>query len=318
LTVLAVVGPTASGKTALSIPLAIELGGEIISMDSRQVYRGMDIGTDKVNLEDRARVPHHGLDIVDPDERYSAGRFGRDARRWIADIRARERLPILVGGTGFFLRSLVDPVFREPRLDAGRRERMREHLGQMSREELSRWALQLDPERAEVAEAGGPQRLARTVEVALLTGRPLSWWHRSSPPDAAPVEVRVVLLELPRDELVRRIDRRAERMLDQGLLDEVQRLLDAGFTVSDPAMTGTGYREAIAVLEGKSTVEEAVNRISKVTRAYARRQRTWFRHQLKGDVLRVDAMEPPDRQTSQVVSWWNRGTPAGTGGGEGG
>lgn len=308
--VLAVVGPTASGKTALSIPLARALGAEIISMDSRQVYRGMDVGTDKVRKEERARVPHHGLDLVDPDRHYSAGRFGRDARGWIREIQGRGGLPLLVGGTGFFLKALVDPVFREPAMDPARRERLRRWLGTRPRSELARWVRRLDPGRVDVAEAGGPQRLSRTLEVALLTGRPLTWWHQHAPPDADPVPIRVVLMELPRDELYRRIDRRAEAMFQGGLLEEVEGLLAVGFEPSHPGMTGTGYREAAGVIRGELTLEQAVYRVQRVTRGYARRQLTWFRHQLPPHPLRIPALEPVRDQVEEVVRWWREGTGA--------
>ena len=175
---LAITGPTTSGKTALSLEVAEALDGEIVSMDSRQLYRGMDIGTDTVEAEARARVPHHGLDLVDPDERYSAGRFARDVRRWIPEIRARGRVPVLAGGTGFFLRAVLEPIFAEPEMDPSRRRRLKGWLEDRPREELERWVHRLDPERAELAVEGGPQRMGRTVEVALLSGRPLSWWHQ--------------------------------------------------------------------------------------------------------------------------------------------
>ena len=302
--VLALVGPTASGKTALSLPLAEALDAEIISMDSRQVYRGMDIGTAKVPAAERARIPHHGLDLVDPGERYSAGRFARDARGWIGEIRGRERLPLLVGGTGFFLRALVEPVFREPPLDPPRRSELERLLEALPPDELARWVTRLDPERAEVAVAGGPQRMIRTLEVALLTGRPLSWWHTHAPAEADPVAVRIVRLRIPREENVRRIDARALEMFDRGLLAEVDRLLRAGAEPGDPGMTGTGYREAADVLLGRSSLDEAVARVQAVTRAYARRQETWFRHQLPPGVLELDALLPLDVQVDQVLQWW--------------
>lgn len=304
--VLAVVGPTSSGKTALSIPLAQKLGGEIISMDSRQVYRGMDIGTDKVSPGLQALVPHHGLDLIDPDERYSAGQFGRDARRWIEEIRAREHLPILVGGTGFFLRALTDPVFTEPPLDPALRNRLRRWLGTLSPDELGAWARTLDPERAGIAVEGGRQRLSRTIEIPLLTGRSLTWWHRHSPPSAEPVPAAVVLMVLPREELYRRIDARAASMFDRGLLGEVEALLAAGFTADHYGMTGTGYREAAWVLQGIMSEEEALDRVRRVTRAYARRQLTWYRTQLTGELWEVDALAPLEDQVATVLDAWER------------
>lgn len=306
--VLAVTGPTSSGKTRLSVPLARRLRGEIVSMDSRQVYRGMDVGTDKVRRGERGGVPHHGLDLVAPDRRYSAGRWAREARGWIRRIRTRGHLPILVGGTGFFLKALTEPVFREPEMDADRRERLRGWLEDRPREELARWARRLDPERAEVAEAGGPQRLSRTLEVPLLTGRPLSWWHAHAPPDAAPVSAGVVVLVLPRERLYRRIDERAEWMFRSGgLLDEVRGLLESGFGPDDPGMTGTGYREAVEVLRGEASLADAIERVQRATRGYARRQLTWLRNQVPAeDVLELDATLPLEAQVERVVEWWRR------------
>lgn len=302
---LAVVGPTASGKTALSLELAEAVGGEIISMDSRQVYRGMDIGTAKATARERARVPHHGLDLVEPTEAYSAGRFARDARGWIAEIADRGRVPLLVGGTGFFLRALNDPVFREPELDPDRVAALRAYLEGLSRDTLERWVRVLDPERAAVAAEGGPQRLTRTLEIALLTGRPLTWWHREAPPDAPPVQTFTVVLHLPRAELDRRIDARVDRMVQAGLVEEVRALLDRGVPDDAPGMTGVGYREIVGFLRGRWSLEEAMERIRRSTRRYARRQLTWFRNQLPDSgVLRVDARRPPSELAPGIVRRW--------------
>ncbi len=305
---LAITGPTASGKTALSLEVAEALDGEIVSMDSRQVYRGMDIGTDKVSDADRGRVPHHGLDVVDPDERYSAGRFARDARRWIREIRARGRVPLLVGGTGFYLRSVLRPIFAEPEMDDARTERLRAWLERRPRAELERWVRRLDPERAEVAVEGGPQRMSRTLEVTLLSGRPLSWWHREAPMDGEPVPGVVVVLDLSRDELDRRIEDRAEGMVRRGLVQEVRALVDAGYGESDPGMTGTGYREVLAHLRGERTLEDAVEEIQANTRRYARRQLTWFRHQLPEEAVRIDARLPLEEQVRATLDAWEART----------
>lgn len=301
---LAIVGPTASGKTDLSVAIAERVGAEIVSMDSRQVYRGMDIGTDKVADEIRARVPHHGLDLVDPPERYSAGQFARDARRWIEEIEGRGRLPLLVGGTGFFLRAVTDPIFEEPAMDEARLRRLRGWLGARDPEELARWVRRLDPDRAGVAVQGGPQRMSRTLEVALLTGRPLSWWHVAAPAEADATPGVVVVLELPRDELDRRIDARVERMMDRGLVEEVRGLLAAGFRDHDPGMSGTGYRETSAYLRGETTLEQAMEAIRAATRQYARRQMTWFRHQLPESALRLEATAPLQDRVAAVLGAW--------------
>ncbi len=292
------------GKTALSLEVARQLDGELISMDSRQVYRGMDVGTAKVDPASRRSVPHHGLDLIEPDESYSAVRFARGARRSIAEIQARGRLPILVGGTGFFLRALTDPLFEEPKVNGERRMRLRRWLSERPTEELARWVRTLDPTRAALAEAGGPRRLSRSVEVPLLTGRPLSWWHREGVPEAEPIDVRVVLVELPREVLYERIDRRTEQMFESGLLEEVERLLGVGYTERDPGMSGTGYREAVAVVRGTLEPAAALERARAATRAYARRQLTWFRNQISEPALRIDATQPLADQTEQVIRWW--------------
>jgi tRNA dimethylallyltransferase len=303
---LAVIGPTASGKTDLSLALAEKVRIEVVSMDSRQVYRGMDVGTDKVPAAARALVPHHGLDLVTPADRYSAGQFARAARGWIAEIRARGNLPLLVGGTGFFLRAVVDPVFGEPPLDEGRRDALRAYLKGQPVERLAAWTERLDPERAPLAREGGPQRLSRTLEVALLSGRPLSWWHRSAPPEADGLPGTIVLLDLPRPEMDRRIDERVGGMLERGLVEEVRGLLAAGYPEDAPGMTGTGYREIAAYLRGEVSLEDALERVRSATRKYARRQLTWFRHQLPEPVHRVDALAPVEQQVDEAVAAYER------------
>lgn len=299
---LAVTGPTASGKTDLSLALARRARVEVISMDSRQVYRDMDVGTDKVGRAARASVSHHGLDLVGPEERYSAGQFARDARLWIDQIEARSALPLLCGGTGFFLRAVLDPVFAQPPLDPARLERLRDYLSLQNRARLERWATLLDPERAELAAQGGPQRLGRTLEVALLSGRRLSWWHRAAPAEGDGLPGVVVVLDLPRDEMDERIDERVGAMVERGLVDEVRLLLDAGHSVDSPGLTGTGYREIAAHLRGAVTLEEAVEEIRKNTRRYARRQLTWFRHQLPESAVRLDATTPVEEQADAALA----------------
>ena len=301
---LAITGPTTSGKTALSMEVARTLDAEIMCMDSRQVYRGMDIGTDKASQELRERVPHHGLDTRDPNETYSAGQFGRDARVWISEIRARGCVPLVVGGTGFFLRVLTDPMFRQPDMEGDRLEALRRYLTTFPREELERWVGEIDPGRAAIATEGGPHRLGRTLEVALLTGRPLSWWHEQGAPDQEPLQGVIVVLEMTREELDRRIDARVTRMAEEGLVAEVERLLEQGYGPDDPGMTGTGYREIAAYLTGETSLEEALDRMRSVTRKYARRQLTWFRHQVPDDVVRIDGLQPVANQAARVVEAW--------------
>lgn len=310
---LAITGATATGKTALSLALARVVPVEIVSMDSRQVYRGMDVGTDKAPLADRAGIPHHGLDLVDPDRRYSAGQFARDARRWMGEIRDRGRVPLLVGGTGFFLRALMRPIFAEPPMDEERRRALRAYLRAQPRERLARWVRRLDPGRANLAVEGGPQRMSRTLEIVLLTGHPLSWWHRRAPADGEGAEGVVVVLELPRAEVDRRIDARVPRMIERGLVAEVRALLERGFGPDAPGMSATGYREIARHLEGECTLEEAVEEIRRSTRRYARRQLTWLRHQLPPNACRIDAAAPLETQVRLTLRAWDEagGEPSG-------
>ena len=303
-TFIALTGPTTSGKTQLSCALARILEVEIISMDSRQVYKGMDIGTDKVSDDVREQVPHHALDLVHPDERYSAGQFARDARDWIKEIIKRDRVPVLAGGTGFFLKAITEPVFSEPPLDSARLKKIRRYLSALDYRVLAEWVEKLDPVRAALAIDGGPQRMSRTIEVALLTGKPLSSWHRESPPDVATLTGLIIQLELPREEIDRRINDRVTYMVERGLVSEVRSLLEAGYTLDDPGMTATGYREIAHYLKGGQTLEEAMEEIRRNTRRYARRQLTWFRNQLPPSVCMIDATASIDVQAMAVFDAW--------------
>ena len=304
---LVIIGATATGKTALSIDVARALEGEIISLDSRQVYRGLDIGTAKPNAEELAAVPHHGIDIVNPDERYSSGRFARDARQWLAQIRARGHLPVLVGGTGFFLRALTHPLFQEPDLPAQRREALQAWLDQQSESELLRWLTALDPALLQrSSRAVDRQRGTRALEVALLTGQPLSWWHSHAPAAEEPLRALIFLLELPRAELYARINARVSSMMELGLLQEVERLLGQGYDEHAPGMNATGYSELLAYLRGDCDLVTAVDAIQRATRRYARRQHTWLRHQLPPCTVPLDALQPRSELLETIVQKWQR------------
>ena len=307
---LVLTGPTGAGKTELSLGVARRLDAEIISADSRQVYRHLDIGTAKATPEQRARVRHHGLDLVDPGTRYSAGRFAREARAWIREIRGRGKVPMLVGGTGFFLRALTDPLFREPPMDRERREALNAFLEAEDDATLGSWLETLDPESAErLAESGGRQRVLRALEMALLTGRPLGWWHRHRAAEEEGLDALVFVLSLPRERLYERINRRVDAMLEAGLVDEVARMLAEGYAPDDPGMTATGYPEIAAHLAGELPLEEAAERIRSRTRGYARRQLTWFRNQLPDDPARtvwLDGTRPTDELVDEVVQRWAR------------
>jgi tRNA dimethylallyltransferase len=300
---LVITGATATGKTAVAIEVARRIAGEVISLDSRQVYRGMDVGTAKPALAERRNVPHHGFDIVDPRERFKAGRFAELARVWIEAIRARDHVPIIAGGTGFFLRALTHPLFTEPPLPELEKERWKEFLRGLETAELARWAAALDPDAGVRRE--DRQRLARVIEVAVLTGRPLSWWHRNTPPVAPPIDPLIFVLDLPRDVLYRRIEARVDRMAEQGLVAEVRALLDAGYDDGDPGMNATGYIELIPYFRGEYALPEALALVKAATRRYARRQLTWLRHQLP-PAIRLDATADASTLAAAIVQAWNQ------------
>lgn len=310
---LVITGPTAAGKSRLAVAVAERLNGEVISADSRQVYRGMDIGTAKPESALRRRVPHHGLDLLDPDEPYSAGRFARDAWRWIRDIRDRGRIAIIVGGTGFFIRALLDPLGPEPELAAERRDRLRAHLARRSPAELKRWLGRLDRARAQrLRDEGGSQRLSRSIEVTLLSGRPHSWWLEQ-PPETARLEAAVVCIAMPREALYRRIDSRLDAMLEAGLLEEV-RHLRASYGDAAPGLRSVGYAELLAHLRGELSLADAMSRAKRSTRRFARRQLTWFRHQLPERAVWLRGDWPFETLLRRTVESWDANWRSGRGG----
>jgi tRNA dimethylallyltransferase len=299
---IVITGATATGKTAVAIALARHLDIEVISMDSRQVYRRMDVGTAKPTAAERAGVPHHGFDVVEPGERFNAGRFAALACDWIDGIRQRDRVPVLVGGTGFFLRALTHPMFAEPPLDADRKEAWKRYLAGLDDAATRRWAAHLDP--ATVRRTTDRQRLARAIEVAVLTGRPLSWWHAHSPPAHPAIDPAIFVLDLPRDLLVQRIGERVDEMVQHGLLDEVRALVADGLDETAPGLDATGYVELVPHLRGERSFEEALEMIRIATRQYARRQRTWLRHQLPPGARWLDARRPGDELASMIAREW--------------
>ena len=302
---LAIVGPTGSGKTALSIEVARRLDGEIISMDSRAVFRGMDIGTAKATVEEQGGVPHWGIDIAQPSERFNAARWAAYARGKIAEIGGRGRVPMLVGGTGFFLRALTHPIFQEPELDPDRRARLFQWMERQTDTELHRWLQVLDPQSAErLRDWGGRQRLMRALEVPLLTGRTLPWWHRNAPPAEEPVSVLPFVLEVPRDRLYQGIDRRVTEMVEAGLLDEVRGLVEK-YGEDAPGLNAHAYIELFPYFRGERTLNEALDLARKNTRAYTRRQLTWFRKQLPEGAVWLDATRPRADLADQIVAAWN-------------
>lgn len=274
---VAVVGPTATGKSALGIFLAKEFGGEVVSCDSTAVYRGFDIGTDKVPLAERQGVPHHMIDVADPQEEYSAARYAREAAAAIQDITARGRLPILVGGTGLYYRALTQGFFPGPGRDTALRGRLERIADLRGPERLHRWLARVDPGSAGRIQPRDRKRLVRALEVYLLTGRPLSTHFADTRSPLPGYEIRSFALRLPSELTAERVARRVDAQFAQGLLDEVRGLLAAGVPGSAHPFSGLVYRQALEHLHGLRDERATRELIARENRRYARRQLIWFR-----------------------------------------
>lgn len=294
---IAIVGPTAVGKTAVGIELARSIGGEVISADSMQVYRGMDIGTEKPSPEERKGVPHHMIDVVDPRDPFSVALYQRLAREAIADIQKRDRWPILVGGTGLYVRAVIDPLEFPAGDHASEvrkrlRQRAEEEGGRALYEDLKR----LDPEAARSIHPENTRRVIRALEVIELTGRSFSEFQRGWKVRKSIYQLRMFGLAMERSKLYARIDSRVNKQIEKGLLDEVRSLVFAGYEEFLTAKQALGYKELIEHINGICDLDEAVERLKRRTRNYAKRQMTWF----KADP-RVTWIDVTDRSAGDAV-----------------
>lgn len=298
--VLVLAGPTASGKTALSIQVAKALNCEIVCMDSMQIYRGMDIGTAKPTREEMEGIPHHMLDVADPREAYSVAMYQQQAEQVMGDIVARGHTPLLVGGTGFYLRALRNPMAMG---GAGSDADIRAELENIAaeangREKLHAMLAQVDADTAARLPVNDVRRVIRALEVFRLTGKPFS--RQDIPQRAVPFAYRVAALTMERERLYDRVNRRVDQMMAQGLLAEVSGLLQAGVPPDAQAMKGLGYKELLPCVLQNAPVEAAVENIKLGTRHYAKRQLTWLRRE--EEVLWVDALSPDAR--SQLLTYY--------------
>ncbi len=278
LPLVAVAGPTGSGKSELALRVAAEFGGEIVNSDSLQVYRYLDIGTAKLSKQDRCGIPHHLLDVVDPDAHFSAGEYARRARLALADISARGRLPVVAGGTGFYLRALIDGLFAGPERDEAVRSRLAERESRRPGS-LHRLLGRLDPASAARIHPRDVRKLIRALEVCLLTRRSLSSAFGTGRESLAGYSPLKLALDPPRELLYQRLDERCRRMFAGGLIDEVRRILLLGFPPGAKPLEAHGYRQALQYLRGELSLEEALYHAQQNTRRYAKRQWTWFRQE---------------------------------------
>ncbi len=278
---IAVVGPTAAGKSDLGLALAERCNGEIINCDSVQVYRGIYVATAKVPLAEQRGIPHHLIDIAEPTENFTAVKWAAQARTTIAEIEARGKRALLVGGTGFYLRALTTQFFAAPEIDESLRPRLLQQMQRKGAAHLHRLLARVDPITANRYAAKDWSRVTRALEVYFSSGKPLSAWQVESPeqPTAEGQRLHYLVLQPPREELYDRINQRADLMIEQGLLEEIQALLAAGVPPDAKAFGAHGYKRFVEYLQGQRTLESAVEQMKLDTRHYAKRQWSWWRAQ---------------------------------------
>ncbi len=276
---IVITGPTATGKTALGVALAKRIDGEVVSADSMQIYRGMDIGTAKPAPAEMDGVPHHMLDVADPSERFSTAKYAAMAAACVEDIRARGRRPIVVGGTGLYIDGLIRGTdYAAAPSDPETRRAIEAEYDALGGEAFRAKLAAVDPDRAAALHPRDKKRLVRAWEVYALTGKPISWHDAQSRQAAPRYSAYTAALDFAdREALYSRIDRRARAMFDQGLVDEVRRLLEAGVGPDTTAMQAIGYKEVAACLRGECTREQAAEEVCRASRRYAKRQLTWLR-----------------------------------------
>ena len=310
---LAIVGPTAAGKSALALALAEQLEGEIVNYDSVQIYRGLDIGTGKVPPEERRNLPHHLLDIAEPEEIFTAGDYRREAARVLEAVRERKKLPILVGGTGLYLRALLLGLFEGPKRSEALRARLRAMAEHRGREFLHRLLQRLDPATATRIQRRDTQKIIRAVEVCLVARQPLSAMQARGRNGLRGFRIFKIGLNPDRRELYERINRRVERMFATGLLEEARAMLAQTDGSRSPWHAGArefkplqalGYRQACAALRGELSLEAAIRKAQAATRLYAKRQMTWFRRET--DVTWFAGFGDDSEIQRQLLLWLER------------
>ena len=306
--VIVITGPTATGKTALSVALARRIGGEVVSADSMQIYRRMDIGTAKVTAEEAFGVPHHMVDVAEPDESFSVSRWVEMAAQCCEDILSRGKVPIITGGTGLYIDSLLSgrDFAAAPDTDPKLRQRLSEEYDSIGGEAFREKLRAVDPERAEKLHAADKKRLTRAMEVYLLTGETItSHDERTKAMPPRYDSLRFALTYENRDILYERIDRRVDIMADAGLFEEVERLLRSGLAESSTAMQAIGYKEPAAYFAGLCSWEEANEKIKLESRRYAKRQLTWLRRDEGIHWIYRDGAPDAESHVEEILRLWN-------------
>ena len=301
--VLAVVGPTASGKTAFAIELAERLNTEIVSADSMQFYRGMEIGTAAPTPDEQARVKHHFVGFLNPDEHFSAGRFQREARTVVAALNAQEKVAVVVGGSGLYVHALIDGLFPGPGKDDPIRARLHAAAQEGGVPALYAHLQRVDPDYAAAINPRDLRRIVRALEVYEISSKPLSVLHREHREKTQLRDVVQVAFDYPRDELYARINARTDRIMAEGFLDEVRTLMDQGYARHLERLRSLGYREMMAYLRGECAREEAIELMKRNTRRFAKRQLTWFRADARIHWLPTPLGQSWREHTGSVLAW---------------
>ena len=292
-------GPTASGKSKLAVELAKKVNGEIISADSMQIYKEMNIGTAKVNKEEMQGVQHYLVDFVSPDERYSVSNFKKDAEKAIEEILAKGKTPIVVGGTGLYIDSLIYGIeFQDEEVDLEYREKLNKIADEKGLESLYKKAQEIDPEAMKKISINDRKRIIRVLEIYHKTGKTKTEQELQSRKNEVKYEYKVFAITMDRERLYERIEKRVDSMIEQGLIEEVKQILNKYHTFPT-AMQGLGYKEVVEYLEGSCTKEEMIEKIKKETRHYAKRQLTWFRK--NKETIWLDGEKSTDENVSIIL-----------------
>jgi tRNA dimethylallyltransferase len=274
--VIVICGPTGIGKTSVGIELAEKFGGEIVSADSMQIYRYMDIGTAKPTVEEKRRIPHHMIDIVDPDEDYDAVQFSKQARAIITELDSRDRLPFVVGGTGFYIKALLHGIFQSEPIDPKIRNRLRKEAADYGNDVFYDRLMEVDPDTAARLHPNDSYRIIRALETIESTGKSISDHHQEHGFPDDPYTVLKICLQMDRPQLYDGIDKRVDLMIEAGLVDEAKKLLEMGYAADLKSMQSIGYRHVVEFLEEKIPWDECVRTLKRDTRRFAKRQFTWF------------------------------------------
>lgn len=300
-----IAGPTACGKTDISIKLAKELNGEIISADSMQVYKFMDIGTAKAPYDEMQGIRHYLIDELYPDEEFNVMIFQQKAKEYIKEIYSKGKLPIVAGGTGFYINALVnDNNFMETCNDNSIREKLYADAEEKGNEYIYSILREVDPEYASSVHPNNVKRVARALEFYYLTGKKLSEHNAEEKERLSPYNVSFIIINMDREKLYERIDKRVDIMIENGLTDEVRRLLDMGYSPELVSMQGLGYKEIVPYIKGETTLDEAVYELKKRTRHFAKRQLTWFKRQTNGfwvDVTDITTEEAVNKIKNYIL-----------------